>query len=158
IELSTTQEAQISLPFITATDAGPKHLEMKLSRAKLNELTDDLLKRVVSPVKQALSDAGGAEIDHAVLVGGMTPIRAAQEGVKERGGEARQGGLSREGVVGVGAPTQAGVLAGDVKDVLLLEVPPLSLGIETKGGVSTKLIERNTTIPSRNSEVFSTAE
>ncbi len=158
IELSTTQEAQISLPFITATDAGPKHLEMRLSRAKLNELTDDLLKRVVSPVKQALSDAGGAEVDHVVLVGGMTRMPAVQERVKELVGKEPHQGVNPDEVVAVGAAIQAGVLAGDVKDVLLLDVTPLSLGIETKGGVFTKLIERNTTIPTRKSEIFSTAD
>jgi len=158
IELSTTQETQINLPFITATDSGPKHLDMKLSRAKLNELTAELLDRVVSPVKQALSDAGGVEIDHVVLVGGMTRMPAVQEKVKELTGKDPHKGVNPDEVVAVGAAIQAGVLAGDVKDVLLLDVTPLSLGIETKGGVFTKLIERNTTIPSRKSEIFSTAE
>jgi molecular chaperone DnaK len=157
IELSTTQETQINLPFITATDSGPKHLDMKLSRAKLNELTADLLDRIVSPVKQALSDAG-ADIDHVVLVGGMTRMPAVQEKVKELTGKDPHKGVNPDEVVAVGAAIQAGVLAGDVKDVLLLDVTPLSLGIETKGGVFTKLIERNTTIPSRKSEIFSTAE
>jgi molecular chaperone DnaK len=158
IELSTTQETQINLPFITATDAGPKHLDLKLSRAKLNELTADLLERVVSPVKQALSDAGGSEIDHVVLVGGMTRMPAVQEKVKELTGKDPHQGVNPDEVVAVGAAIQAGVLAGDVKDVLLLDVTPLSLGIETKGGVFTKLIERNTTIPTRKSEIFSTAD
>jgi molecular chaperone DnaK len=158
IELSTTQETQINLPFITATDAGPKHLDIKLSRAKLNELTSDLLDRVVSPVKQALSDAGAPDIDHVVLVGGMTRMPAVQEKVKELTGKDPHKGVNPDEVVAVGAAIQAGVLAGDVKDVLLLDVTPLSLGIETKGGVSTKLIERNTTIPTRKSETFSTAE
>jgi molecular chaperone DnaK len=157
IELSTTQETQINLPFITATDAGPKHLDMKLSRAKLNELTSDLLDRIVSPVKQALSDAG-ADIDHVVLVGGMTRMPAVQEKVKELTGKDPHKGVNPDEVVAVGAAIQAGVLAGDVKDVLLLDVTPLSLGIETKGGVFTKLIERNTTIPTRKSEIFSTAD
>jgi molecular chaperone DnaK len=157
IELSTTQETQINLPFITATDAGPKHLDMKLSRAKLNELTSDLLDRIVSPVKQALSDAG-SDIDHVVLVGGMTRMPAVQERVKELTGKEPHKGVNPDEVVAVGAAIQAGVLAGDVKDVLLLDVTPLSLGIETKGGVFTKLIERNTTIPTRKSEIFSTAD
>jgi molecular chaperone DnaK len=158
IELSTTQETQINLPFITATDAGPKHLDIKLTRAKLNELTSDLLERVVSPVKQALSDAGGADIDHVVLVGGMTRMPAVRDKVKELTGTDPHQGVNPDEVVAVGAAIQAGVLAGDVKDVLLLDVTPLTLGIETKGGVMTKLIERNTTIPSRKSEIFSTAE
>ncbi len=158
IELSTTQETQINLPFITADASGPKHLEMKLTRAKLNELTSDLLDRVVAPLKQALSDAGGSEIEHVVLVGGMTRMPAVQEKVKELTGKDPHQGVNPDEVVAIGAAIQAGVLAGDVKDVLLLDVTPLSLGIETKGGVFTKLIERNTTIPSRKSEIFSTAE
>jgi molecular chaperone DnaK len=157
IELSTTQETQINLPFITATDAGPKHLDIKLTRAKLNELTSDLLERIVGPVKQALSDSG-SDIDHVVLVGGMTRMPAVREKVKELTGTDPHQGVNPDEVVAVGAAIQAGVLAGDVKDVLLLDVTPLTLGIETKGGVMTKLIERNTTIPSRKSEIFSTAE
>jgi molecular chaperone DnaK len=158
IELSTTQETQINLPFITATDAGPKHLDIKLSRAKLNELTAGLLERIVSPVKQALSDAGGPDIQHVVLVGGMTRMPAVRDKVKELTGTDPHQGVNPDEVVAVGAAIQAGVLAGDVKDVLLLDVTPLTLGIETKGGVMTKLIERNTTIPTRKSEIFSTAE
>jgi molecular chaperone DnaK len=158
IELSTTQETQINLPFITADQSGPKHLDLKLTRAKLNELTADLLERVVSPVKQALSDAGAPDIDHVVLVGGMTRMPAVREKVKELVGKDPHQGVNPDEVVAVGAAIQAGVLAGDVKDVLLLDVTPLTLGIETKGGVMTKLIERNTTIPTRKSEIFSTAE
>ena len=158
IELSTTQETQINLPFITADASGPKHLEMKLTRAKLNELTADLLDRVVEPLKRALSDAGDSEIEHVVLVGGMTRMPAVQEKVKELTGKDPHQGVNPDEVVAIGAAIQAGVLAGDVKDVLLLDVTPLSLGIETKGGVATKLIERNTTIPTRKSEIFSTAE
>ncbi len=157
IELSTTQETQINLPFITADASGPKHLEMKLTRAKLNELTSELLDRVVGPVKQALADAG-TSVDHVVLVGGMTRMPAVQEKVKDLTGKEPHKGVNPDEVVAIGAGIQAGVLAGDVKDVLLLDVTPLSLGIETKGGVSTKLIERNTTIPTRKSEIFSTAD
>ncbi|HEX4735448.1 MAG TPA: molecular chaperone DnaK, partial [Thermoleophilaceae bacterium] len=157
VELSTTQETQISLPFITADQSGPKHLDMRLSRSKLNELTAELLDRVVGPVKQALKDADST-IDHVVLVGGMTRMPAVQEKVKELTGKDPHRGVNPDEVVAVGAAIQAGVLAGDVKDVLLLDVTPLTLGIETKGGVMTKLIERNTTIPTRKSEIFSTAE
>ena len=139
----------------------PKHLNQRLTRSKLNELTADLLDRVVGPTKQALKDAGaegGAGIDHVVLVGGMTRMPAVQEKVKELTGKDPHRGVNPDEVVAVGAAIQAGVLAGDVKDVLLLDVTPLTLGIETKGGVMTKLIERNTTIPTRKSEIFSTAE
>src|ERR687888_2630319 len=161
VELSTAQETQINLPFITATPEGPKHLDQRLTRAKLGELTSDLLDRVVGPVRQALDDAkdkGVKDIDHVVLVGGMTRMPAVQEKVKELTGKDPHRGVNPDEVVAVGAAIQAGVLAGDVKDVLLLDVTPLTLGIETKGGVMTKLIERNTTIPTRKSEIFSTAE
>ena len=159
-ELSTTQETQINLPFITAVDSVPKHLNQRLTRSKLNELTADLIDRVVGPTKQALDDSGAGKdgIDHVVLVGGMTRMPAVQEKVKELTGKDPHRGVNPDEVVAVGAAIQAGVLAGDVKDVLLLDVTPLTLGIETKGGVMTKLIERNTTIPTRKSEIFSTAE
>src|SRR6187549_2832313 len=160
IELSSAQETQINLPFITADASGPKHLDMRLSRSKLVELTSDLLDRTVGPTKQALEDAGvtGADIDHVVLVGGMTRMPAVQDKVKELVGKDPHLGVNPDEVVAVGAAIQAGVLKGEVKDVLLLDVTPLSLGIETKGGVFTKLIDRNTTIPTKKSETFSIAD
>ncbi|MDQ3823289.1 MAG: molecular chaperone DnaK [Actinomycetota bacterium] len=160
IELSSTMTTQINLPFITATQEGPKHLDLQLTRAKLTELTAELLERTVQPTKQALADAGldASKIDHVVLVGGMTRMPAVQDKVKELIGKDPHKGVNPDEVVAVGAAIQAGVLRGEVKDILLLDVTPLSLGIETKGGVFTKLIDRNTTIPTRKAETFTTAE
>ena len=161
IELSSSQETSINLPFLTATDAGPLHFEASLSRAKFNELTAHLLERCEGPFTRAVKDAGIAtgDIDHVILVGGSTRIPAVQELVARlTGGKEPHKGVNPDEVVAVGAALQAGVLKGDVKDVLLLDVTPLSLGIETKGGITHKLIERNTTIPTRRSEVFTTAD
>ena len=160
IELSQVQQTQINLPFITATDGGPLHLDYSLTRAKFHELTAELLKKCRGPFEQAIKDAdvGKGEIDHVVLVGGSTRMPAVVDLVKEISGREPSKNVNPDEVVAVGAAVQAGVLAGEVKDVLLLDVTPLSLGIETKGGVMTKLIERNTTIPIQKSEIFTTAE
>ncbi len=160
IELSSAAQTEINLPYITADASGPKHLAIKLSRAKFESLVDDLIQRTVEPCKKALKDAGisAGQIDEVVLVGGMTRMPKVQEVVKQFFGKEPHKGVNPDEVVAIGAAIQAGVLQGDVKDVLLLDVTPLSLGIETLGGVFTRLIDRNTTIPTKKSQVFSTAE
>jgi molecular chaperone DnaK len=160
IELSSATQTEVNLPFITADQAGPKHLNIKLTRAKLEALVEDLIERTIDPCKAALKDAGlsAGEIDEVILVGGMTRMPKIQEIVKNHFGREPHRGVNPDEVVAIGAAIQGGVLAGDVKDVLLLDVTPLSLGIETLGGVFTRLIDRNTTIPTKKSQVFSTAE
>ncbi len=160
IELSSTSETEINLPFITANDAGPQHLLEKLSRSEFEKITADLVERTKEPVENALSDAGMkfSDIDHVILVGGSTRMPSVQQLVKSLTGKDPHKGVNPDEVVASGAAIQAGVLKGDVKDVLLLDVTPLTLGVETKGGIMTKMIERNTTIPTKRSEVFSTAE
>ena len=159
IELSSSTQTNINLPFITADATGPKHIDMNLTRAKFNELTHDLVQRSIEPMKKAIADAGISvgDIDKILLVGGSTRIPAVQEAVKNFTGKEPSKGINPDECVAIGAAIQAGVLTGEVKDVLLLDVTPLTLGIETLGGVATPLIERNTTIPAKKSQIFSTA-
>jgi molecular chaperone DnaK len=159
IELSTVMETEINLPFITADASGPKHLQMTLSRAKLEQLTADLIERSIGPCRRAMEDAGlsASDIDEVILVGGMTRMPAIVEAVRQLFNKEPYKGVNPDEVVGLGAAVQAGVLVGDVKDVLLLDVTPLTLSIETLGGVATSLIDRNTTIPTRKAQIFSTA-
>src|SRR5450432_4633115 len=159
MELSTVMETDINLPFITADQSGPKHLQMKLTRAKFEQLVEDLLQKTVGPTKQALADAGldPSKIDEVVLVGGSTRIPKVQAIVKELFNREPHKGVNPDEVVAIGAAIQAGVLAGDVKDLLLLDVTPLTLAIETQGGIATQMISRNTTIPTKKTETFSTA-
>src|SRR6202034_2262091 len=159
IELSSAQQTEVNLPFITADASGPKHLTIKITRAKLESLVDDLIQKTIGPVKQALKDAGvtAQQINEVILVGGMTRMPKVQEAVKQLFGKEPHKGVNPDEVVAIGAAIQGGVLQGEVKDVLLLDVTPLTLAIETEGGIATAMIPRNTTIPKRHTQTFSTA-